>query len=71
MQNQNILLNVIGMNCMGCVKTITTALQKIPGVETVNCDLSQKTVSVKYNSDSTSDSEIKQTIIDEGFKIKE
>ncbi len=71
MQNQNILLNVIGMNCMGCVKAITTALQKIPGIETVNCDLSQKTVLVKYDSDLTTESEIKNTIIDEGFKIKE
>ena len=32
-------LNVQGMSCGGCVKNVTAALTRLPGVSTVNVDL--------------------------------
>ena len=32
-------LEVQGMSCGGCVKSVTTALTRVPGVSTVNVDL--------------------------------
>ena len=33
-------LDVQGMSCGGCVKSVTAALTRVPGVSTVNVDLS-------------------------------
>lgn len=65
-----ITLNVIGMNCMGCVKSITNAVKALTGVIEVNTDLAQKTVTVTYNPDSVKAEEITEAIANEGFKIK-
>ena len=34
-----IFLEVQGMSCGGCVKSVTAALTRVPGVSTVNVDL--------------------------------
>ena len=39
-------LEVQGMNCGGCVKRVTNALQPLPGVSSVNVDLPSGYVSV-------------------------
>ena len=42
-------LNVQGMSCGGCVKSVTAALTELPGVSTVNVDLQTGYVTVNGN----------------------
>ena len=39
-------LNVQGMSCGGCVKSVTAALTRLPGVSTVDVDLQSGHVTV-------------------------
>ena len=36
----------VGEMCGGCVKKITTRLEKMPGVATIECDIAKKSVTV-------------------------
>lgn len=44
------ILNVDGMSCEHCVKTITKGLGLIDGVSDVKVNLSDKTVTVTHNN---------------------
>lgn len=44
------ILNVDGMSCEHCVKTITKGLGLIDGVSDVKINLSDKTVTVTHNN---------------------
>ena len=41
---------VIGMHCGGCVKSVTGAISKLPGVRNVNVSLETKGATVEYDS---------------------
>ena len=51
-----IYLQVHGMRCGGCVKSVTAALQPLPGVQTVEVDLPTGRVTVGGNLPQGSDS---------------
>lgn len=40
--------NVPNISCMHCVRRITEALSKVPGVESVQADVATKKVTVTY-----------------------
>lgn len=62
-------LKVDGMTCQHCVQTITDALQKITGLNSVEVDLDKKEVGVKFNENETSLQEISDKIIEVGFEL--
>ena len=57
------------MTCQHCVQTITDALNKITGLNTVNVDLVKKEVSVKFNDNETKLKKICEKIIEVGFEL--
>ena len=57
------------MTCQHCVQTITDALNKIIGLNTVNVDLVKKEVSVKFNENETKLKKIFDKIIEVGFEL--
>ena len=62
-------IKVEGMTCQHCVQTITDALNKITGLNTVNVDLVKKEVSVKFNENETKLKKIFDKIIEVGFEL--
>ena len=63
-------IKVEGMTCQHCVQTITDALNKIIGLNTVNVDLAKKEVSVKFNDNETKLKKICDKIIEVGFELR-
>ncbi|MCL2358714.1 MAG: cation transporter [Candidatus Bathyarchaeota archaeon] len=57
------------MSCKHCVHTVTSALSKLEGVINVKVDLATKTISLNFNSDLISLTELKKTITDEGYRV--
>ena len=62
-------IKVEGMTCQHCVQTITEALNNITGLNTVNVDLVNKEVSVKFNENETKLKKIFDKIIEVGFEL--
>ena len=62
-------IKVEGMTCQHCVQTITEALNNITGLNTVNVDLVNKEVSVKFNENETKLQKISEKIIEVGFEL--
>ena len=62
-------IKVEGMTCQHCVQTITDALNKITGLNTVNVDLVKKEVRVKFNENETKLKKISDKIIEVGFEL--
>ncbi|MBW2999008.1 cation transporter, partial [Candidatus Woesearchaeota archaeon] len=65
MKSENI--NVQGMHCQSCVKTITSELSEEKGVNEVKVDLANDNVFVNYNEDEISSNKIKEIITSLGF----
>ena len=68
MNQQETILKVEGMMCEHCVKSVTKALTKIQGVDSVQVDLTQKTATVLANQD-VPRSTLNQAVEDAGYTI--
>lgn len=66
---ENVTLNVSGMSCGKCVKSVEESLAKVAGVSGVAVDLQDAKVSVTFDSTTTSVDEIKETIEDIGYDV--
>ena len=62
-------LNVTGMQCGGCEKQITEALQATAGVGSVQASHKAGTVEVEYDESAADLETIKKTIRDKGFEV--
>lgn len=67
---KEIILNVNGMMCGGCENRIKNAVGEIAGVKEVLADHNSGKVTVSME-DNTSVNEIKETIEDIGYEVKE
>jgi copper chaperone len=68
---ESVSLNVIGMKCGGCEANITSKLQAIDGVLSVNASSQNKAVNVEFDVEKTSLDVITDAIIDAGFSVEE
>jgi len=50
---ENTTVFIQRMNCGGCAKNVTKALQTLPGVEVTEIDLPTKSVHFSYDSEQT------------------
>lgn len=66
---RTIQLKVPTIKCEGCMETIRTALSKHPGVQTVEGDRNRKEVTVTFNPDQLSESDIRAAISGAGFLV--
>ncbi len=75
-QNTNItekqlFLNIGGMQCSFCVKTINRALRQVKGVDEVGVSLAHEEVFVRYQPSMTNEIIIKDTLKKLGFRIRD
>ncbi|MGE5396474.1 MAG: copper chaperone CopZ [Chitinophagales bacterium] len=64
------VLGVEGMSCMHCVKTVKNSLASLDGVSNVDVDLESKKVTVAFDPEKTTITEIKDRIEDAGYEVK-
>lgn len=62
-------LNVKGISCSHCVKTIEGSVGKLTGVTYVKVVLENGTVDVEFNPNEVSIESIKETIEDQGYDV--
>ncbi len=67
---EKIVLNVEGMSCEHCVKSIKSALGELDGIKSVDVSLEEKTVTVEYDEESVTVEDMKNAIEDQGYDVK-
>lgn len=65
------VISTYGMHCSGCEETIETEIKKLNGIKSVKADHINKKVTVKYDDKKVTLDQIKQAIIDAGYKLSE
>lgn len=66
---ENIILNVQGMSCNHCVKSIEGSVGELKGISNVKVHLETGTVDVEYNSNEVTIEAIKKVIDAQGYKV--
>ncbi len=61
-------LNIHGMTCGGCVRSVTNALQGTAGVSTVAVDLAAAKATVEYDAAVISPQALVEVVDDIGFE---
>lgn len=63
------IINIKGMTCGGCVKSVTTVLQNIAGVSSVDVSLEQNRASINYDPAQVNYAQFKSAIEDAGYDV--
>jgi copper chaperone len=61
-------LKVEGMDCEGCVKSVTRMLSAVPGVQNVDVSLAEARANVTYDPTKTSVPDMKKAVERAGYK---
>ncbi|MFH2028099.1 MAG: heavy metal translocating P-type ATPase [Nanoarchaeota archaeon] len=64
---KKIILQINGMTCASCVKTVEKALRKAEGISEANINFATEKANITYNSDKTNKKEIIRIIEDSGY----
>jgi copper chaperone len=65
---QTTVINIKGMTCMGCAKSVKNVLERILGVSDADVSLENAQVTLQYDSAITGSNQFKQAIKDAGFE---
>ncbi len=68
---QTLQLNIGGMACSFCAESINKAYNKMEGVEKVDVSLAHEQVLVRYQEEKIQEQELRQTILDLGYTIRD
>jgi copper chaperone len=68
---QTTRIAVDGMTCNGCVRSVTTAISRVPGVGKVDVSLAGKSATVEYDAAATNPGAIVSAIEAAGFDARE
>jgi copper chaperone len=63
------VINIKGMTCMGCVKSIKNVLEMVSGVGDANVSLEDAQVKVQHDDAISSIALLEQIIRDAGFEV--
>lgn len=66
---ETVTLTIKGMTCGGCVKSVTSVLQKIAGVSSVEVSLEENRATLIYDPVQTKPAQFKTAIEDAGFDV--
>ena len=66
---QTEVIKIKGMTCMGCVNSVKSVLEKIPGVDSADVSLEQKQVTIQYDAATTQPNQLKDAIEGAGFEV--
>lgn len=64
-------LKISGMSCDHCVRSVTSALQGVAGVERAEVDLGKGRALVEYDATRTSPRVLANVVMDEGYMAEE
>lgn len=67
MATETRVINVEGMTCGGCVKSVDSAVSQLQGVQSVDVDLEGNKASVTYDASTVAVEAIVEAIEDAGF----
>ncbi|MDO9049305.1 MAG: heavy metal-associated domain-containing protein [Methylobacter sp.] len=67
---ESVSLIVTGMKCGGCEANVTSKLEAIDGVLSINASSKNKEVNVEFDAEKTSLDVITNAIIDAGFTVE-
>ena len=67
--SREITLSVPDVSCEHCVKTVNGALDALPGVDSVNVDVTSKTVSLRYEPNQVTLERIEETLDEAGYTV--
>jgi copper chaperone len=65
---ETVELKVEGMDCEGCVKSVTRMLSGVPGVNKVEVSLAQARATVTYDPAKSGPAEFKRAVERAGYK---
>jgi copper chaperone len=65
---ETVELKVEGMDCEGCVKSVTRMLSGLPGVQTADVSLSQANARVTYDPSKVDLGQMKKAVERAGYK---
>ncbi len=66
---ETLTLNIKGMTCGGCVKSVSNVLLQLPGVSSVNVSLEQNNAAIEYDPTQVKPAQFKAAIEDAGFDV--
>lgn len=66
---QHVTINIDGMTCGGCVKSVTNALNQVTGVNSVTVSLDDHNANIDFDESQTDLDTLKQAIEDAGFDV--
>ena len=66
---QTVTLNIDGMTCGGCVKSVTRLLEGVEGVEKAEVSLENKNAVVEFDPAQTNPAALIEAVEDGGFDI--
>jgi len=66
---QQVKLNITGMDCQACSKTINLALSRVPGVLKYNTDYQQASSTVMFDQSKTSQQAIVKAVNETGYTV--
>ena len=69
MTTQTITLNIEGMTCGGCVKSVTNSLNQVAGVQSVDVSLDHNSATISFDDSQAQQSALKEAIEDAGFDV--
>jgi copper chaperone len=67
---KTVTINVEGMSCGHCVKSIEGSVGELVGVNQINVKLEEALVEVSFNESQVSLDKIKETIEDQGYNVE-
>ena len=67
---ESVTLNVQGMSCGKCVKSVENSVSAVNGVNEVAVDLQAAKVTVTFDEAETSVKAIKETIEEQGYDVQ-
>ncbi len=66
---QTTTIKIAGMTCMGCVNSVKTVLNNLPGIAQVEVSLDPPVAAIQHDPAATSVDRLKEAIIDAGFEV--
>ncbi len=63
-------LDVLGMTCLGCVRSVKGVLERVAGVQSVEVSLKDGTATVSFDPTLTRIETLKSAIVDAGYDVQ-
>jgi copper chaperone len=63
------VMKVVGMSCDSCVRSVTRALEAVPGVQQADVRLGAGEAAVTYDAAKASLADLQQAVLDAGFEL--